>query len=44
MKEDGKKKVPNLFQVRDLKLNVQSYAVAGSYSSPRIWAALVAAA
>ena len=29
-------------EVRDLKFNVQSHAVAGLESSPKIWAALIA--
>jgi hypothetical protein len=37
-------KVPNLSQVRDWNIKVQSHAVAGSDSSPRNWAARVAKA
>ena len=39
-------KVPNLFQIRDLKLYFRFHAVAREalQSSPGIWAALVAAA
>ena len=39
-----KQKVPNLYQIRDLNLKAQSHIVAGSFSSPRAWAALKAEA